>query len=171
MPRQKTYKPKKMTLAQIKINFNDIVMRELGLDADDDGHVYDIETDSAITIKDKFIKHPEDEYPVIGYNEIDMNLIENSRMTEMLFSNWVRRRAAKKGLEITSMYHTSINGSIKGIFVVTYVGPDGMTNESKSDVFVNESVRIFNLICKLRHTCHLYDLTPFDIEIEKPTKR
>jgi len=166
----KSVKKKKMSLHEIKVNFNDIAMRELGLDVDDDDHVLDIDSESVYTIKDKYIKYSEDEYPVIGFNEIDLNLIENPRLMEMLFALWVKRRAKRKGLEITSFYQSMIRGSNKGFFVVTYLGPDGETREAKSDVFLNESVRIFSVIAKLNHTSHLYDLEPFDIEIEKLTK-
>lgn len=158
---------KKINMTEIKVNFNDISMRELGLDIDDNNHVYDMDTESIYTIKEKYIKYSEDEYPDIMKNEIDMNLIENPRLMEILFGMWIVKWASRKHVEVTSFYQSPIRGSNKGIFVMTYVASNGETKELKSDVYINDSVRIFNLISKLNHTSHMYDLTKFDMEIPR----
>lgn len=158
---------KKINMTELKINFNDITMRELKLDIDDNNHIYDMDTESVYMIKEKYIKYSEDEYPAIMRDEIDMNLIENPRLMEMLFGIWITKWAARKQVEITSFYQSAIRGSNKGFFVMTYIASNGETQEMKSDVFVNESVRIFNLISKLNHTSHMYDLSELDIEIPR----
>ena len=48
---------KKNDLFKIALIFNDAFMRETGLDIDDNDHVYNMETDSALVIRDKFIKY------------------------------------------------------------------------------------------------------------------
>ena len=155
-----------LILYEAKLDFNDIVCRELGLSTDENDHIIDLDIESILMIKDKYIKYTDDQYPKLMHNEIDLNLIENPRLTEILFGRWVERRAQSKGIEITSMYQSAIRGSNKGFFVVTY-DVLGEPREKKSDIFVNESVRIFNLICKLNHTEHLYKtrLEKLDIEI------
>ena len=70
-----TKKDKK--LLDLKINFNTIVMRELGLGYNDDGYIFkypENESDFAelLQIKEKFIKYSEDQYPMIAHNEIDL---------------------------------------------------------------------------------------------------
>ena len=40
---------------------------------------------------------------------------------------------------------------------------NGKTKEIRSDDFMNECLRMFNLITKLNHTSHLYDFEIFDI--------
>ena len=157
---------KHLTYAQAKLNFNDIVMRELNFDVDENDHLVDMNSETILTLKDKFIKYSEEEYPVIGFNEIELNLLENSRLMETIFGLWVKQRAESKGLSIASMYHSAIRGSDRGFFVVTYLQPDGEISEVRSDIYLNESVRIFDLICKLRHTSHLYDMNMFDIPIK-----
>ena len=161
---------KKENLLEFKVNFNDITMRELGLDIDENNHVYNIETESIYQIKEKFIKYSDEEYPVIRANEMDMNLIENPRLMEILFGIYITDWCNRKGYEFTSYYQSAIRGSNKGFFVVTY-NINGESSEIKSDVFVNESVRIFNLITKINHTTHLYDLENFDIEILRKDRR
>ena len=54
---------KKINMPELKINFNDITMRELKLDIDDNNHIYDMDTESVYMIKEKYIKYSEDEYP------------------------------------------------------------------------------------------------------------
>ena len=44
---------------------------------------------------------------------------------------------------------------------------DGKVLSIKSSPFKNESVRVFNLICKINKTEHLYDFDEMDIVIEK----
>lgn len=158
---------KKINITEIKVNFNDISMRELRLDIDENDHIYDMDTESIYMIKEKYIKYSEDEYPNIMRDEIDMNLIENPRLMEILFGTWIVKWATRKQVEITSFYQSTIRGSNKGFFVMTYIDANGETQEMKSDVYINESVRIFNLISKLNHTSHMYDLTKLDIEIPR----
>ena len=43
----------------------------------------------------------------------------------------------------------------------------GEIKEIRSDGFENESVRIFNLICKINKTEHLYDFNKFDVSVQK----
>lgn len=160
---------KKVDMTEIKINFNDIVMREFGLDVDDEDHVYDMDTESVYQIKGKYLKYSEDVYPVIGAHEIDMNLIENPRLMEILFGTWIVKWAQRKNVEVTSFSHVQMRGSNKGYFVMTYV-KDNEKFDFKSDVFLNESLRIFNLVTKLNHRDHMYDVSQFDIEIERKDK-
>lgn len=157
-----------MHLHELKIAFNDIVMRELGLDVDDDDHIVDLDAEAVYTIKEKFLKYSDDPYPRLMANEIDFNMLFNPKLFELLFGIWVQRRAASKGIELTSFYQSVLQGTNKGFFVVNYVvGQQPM--ENKSEVFLNESLRIFNLICKLNGTEHLYKshIDQFDIEIPR----
>ena len=57
----------------------------------------------------------------------------------------------------------------KGTFVLSYL-KNGKIENIKSDAFVNESVRVFNLICKITKRTHLYDFESMDIIIEKDKK-
>ena len=158
---------KEEQMHEIKIDFNNIVLREFKLGLDDYDHLYDKETNSIYQISERYIKYSEDMVPMLHVNEIDFNVIENPRLMEILFGMWVSKWEQRNGTKVTSYYQSAIRGSKKGFFVLTYL-VDGATKEFKSDVFVNESMRIFNLVCKLNHTDHLYDrdiLNRLDIEI------
>ena len=161
---------KKINMFEIKNNFNDIVMRELGLDIDDNGHLYDMNTQYIYCIKDKFIRYLEGEYDSLNHNEMDMNLIENPRLMEILFGTWIPKWGERKGVSITSYYQSAVRGSSKGFFVMTYL-VNGEVKDMRSDVFINESLRIFNLITKINHTSHMYDTSQFDIEIVRKDSR
>lgn len=161
---------KKFNMTEIKVNFNDIVMRELGLDIDENDHVYDMDTESIYTMKDKFIKYSEEEYPVIHANEIELNLIENPRLMEMLFGLWIQKWAERKHVEVSSFSQIAIRGSKNGFFNMTYV-ENGEVKEIKSNIFINESLRIFNLICILNHRDHMYNVDQFNIEIIRKDKK
>ena len=71
--------------------------------------------------------------------------------------------------DIVSLDQCSIPGSSKGKFVMSYIKGD-RTESIESDAFVNESVRVFNLICKIVKRTHLYDFDSMDIIIEKDKK-
>lgn len=160
---------KKINLLDLKIRFNDIFMREAGLDYDDNNHVYNIETDNALVIKEKFLKYGEFEYPVLNHNEIDFNLLENPKLCESLFMMWATEHLTNT---VVGLQQCAIPGSNKGYFVMSFVR-DGMTVDIKSEPFINESVRIFNLLCKILHREHLYtrDLETLDIKIERKDKK
>lgn len=75
---------KKVNLFDLKVRFNDVVMRELGLDTTDDDYLYNVDTESILQIKEKFIKYVDNEYFILKPNEIELNLIENPRLMELL---------------------------------------------------------------------------------------
>ncbi len=165
----KTLKPK--DLLNIKINFNDICLREFGLDYDEDSyHIYDIDTMSLYQVSEKFIKYVEEEYPIIHANEIELNLIENPRLMEIIFGIWIAKWQKRKQVVVNSYSQCLVKGSKAGYFIMTYE-ENGKTLEMRSDVFINESLRIFNLVTKINHTSHMYDLSQFDIEIPRKDKR
>lgn len=160
----------------IKVRFNDIVMRELGLDIlnENEPYLYDLETESALQIKGKFIKYldyEDYEYPILKSDEIEFNVIENARLMETISIPFFNRYFNRFGSAFHSMSQTRINGSNKGIFVVYYIDSTGQAREIASNAFKNESVRIFNLICKLNDMEHLYKFNEFDIDPLKKKSR
>ena len=157
---------KKQNLFELKSRFNDIMMQELGLDITEDDYLYDIESQSILQISEKFIKYFEYENPIVRHNEIELNLLENPRLSETLVIPYLTKYCQDKGIIFHSVSQSPIDGSNKGVFVLSYMHT-GLVKEFKSDEFVNESVRIFNLVCKINKTCHFYDFNKFDIEIKK----
>lgn len=159
-------KKKKNDLFRIMLIFNDAFMRETGLDIDDNDHIYNMETDSALVIRDKFLKYRDYEYPVLNGNEIDFNLLENPKLCETLANMWLHDHINN---DILSLDQCIIPGSSKGTFVLSYL-KNGKIENIKSDAFVNESVRVFNLLCKITKRAHLYDFASMDVVIEKDKK-
>ena len=112
---------KEEQMHEIKIDFNNIVLREFKLGLDDYDHLYDKETDSIYQISERFIKYSEDMIPILHTNEIDFNVIENPRLMEILFGMWVNKWEQRNAAKVTSYYQTAIRGSKKGFFVLTYL--------------------------------------------------
>lgn len=156
---------RKIDMQVLKSEFNDKVMREMGLDMTDEGYIYDMDTTTIIQIKEKFIKYCEDEYEAnnLRHNEIELNLIENPRLMENLTLMFLNRRINNK---IEAMTQAAIPGSARGYFVLSFLRGNQVA-EMRSDAYVNESVRIFNLICKINKTINMYDFDKFDIVIER----
>lgn len=152
-------------MLELKIDFNDVCMREMGLGINDDDYVYIMDTMTLLQIKEKFIKYSEDQYPMLRRNEIDLNLIENPRLMETLTYMYLANRLVSS-IRIVSISQNPIAGSRKGNCVLSYEKL-GEIKEIRSDGFENESVRIFNLICKINKTDHLYDFNKFDVAIQK----
>ena len=159
-------KKKKNELFKLMLIFNDAFMRETGLDIDDNDHVWNMETDSALVINEKFLKYRDYEFPVLNGNEIDFNLLENPKLCESIANMWLHDNINN---EILSLDQCIIPGSSKGTFVLSYI-KNGKTEHIKSDPFLNESVRVFNLICKITKRTHLYDFDVMDVVIEKDKK-
>lgn len=158
---------KNIDMLDLKIRFNDAMMRELGLDITENDYVYDMDTESILQIKGKFIKYCDYEYPILKYNEeIELNLIENPRLAETIILPFITNFCNRKGLTFQSVSQYPIDGTNKGYFILSYIYNDEV-KEIRSDNYINESVRIFNLICKLNKTEHLYRFNEFDIEIPK----
>ena len=160
-------KKQKEKIFRTTLIFNDAFMRETGLDIDDYDHVYNLETDCALVINEKFLKYRDYEYPVLNANEIDFNLLENPKLCETLANAWLHDNISN---DILSLDQCIIPGSTRGVFVLSYI-KDGRTESIKSDPFLNEAVRVFNLICKITKRTHLYDFNSMDIVIEKKDKK
>lgn len=156
----------KAKLLDIKIRFNDAVMRELGFDLTDEDYLFDMDTETVLQIKEKYIKYCEVDDPYIKHNEIEMNLLENPRLTETLIIPFIHNYCARKNIILQSIAQVPIKGSKKGFFIM-YYSINGETKDMKSDPFENESVRIFNLITKMNKTSHMYQFDLFDIEIPR----
>lgn len=159
-------KKKKDNLFKTMLIFNDAFMREVGLDIDDNDHVFNMETDSALVINEKFLKYRDYEYPVLNANEIDFDLLGNPKLCETLINMWLHDHINN---DILSLDQCIIPGSIKGTFVLSYI-KNGKTEQLKSDPFINESVRVFNLLCKITKRTHLYDFNSMDVVIERDKK-
>ena len=157
---------KEQKFFNLKLRFNDVVMRELGLDITDEGYLYDMDTESIFQIKEKFIKYVEDEYTTFRHNEIEMNLLENPRLTETIVLPYINHFCARKGIVMQSFSQSPIEGTNKGYFILSYIS-DGTVKGLKSDAFVNESVRIFNFICKINKTANMYKFNEYDVEIPR----
>lgn len=132
--------------------FNLKVMREFGLDVSAEGYIYWMDTEEIIQLKDKYIKYCEEDNPILAHNEIEMNLLSNARLMETLAYSYLKRRINN---EIVAISQDVIRGSNRGHFVLSYM-KDGQVMKLSSDPFINDSVRVFNLITKINHTEHLY---------------
>lgn len=159
---------KKKITFDLKVRFNDVVMREIGLDiTDDEDYLYDIDSESILQIKGKYIKYFSEDYIILKHNEIEMNLIENPRLTELLVLPFINNYCDRIGVTFQSFSQSTIDKSNdNGIFSMTYI-EDGKAKTISSDPYINESVRIFNLVCKINKTTNLYNFDNFNIKIER----
>lgn len=156
---------KKEDSLDLKVGFNDFCMREMGLDLDEYDHVVDVDTESILQLKEKFFKYSEDLYPILQHNEIDFNLLENFRLMDCIFQVYITKYAKQHNMNITGFAQSNIKGTNKGVFFINYK-EDGQIKTFTSDAFENESVRVFNLICKLNHRDKIYNFDELDVIIE-----
>ena len=165
---------KKKNLFDLKVRFNDIVMRELGLDIteDDNNYLYNIDGDFILQIKGKFIKYFYEDYIILKHNEMEFNVLENPRLMEMIILPFISNYCDRKNVTFQSMSQVPTNENDKGRFIVSYIEMNDkgerIIHDISSDAYINESVRIFNLICKINKTTNLYNFNEFDdIKIER----
>lgn len=158
----------KMDPFELSNRFNDLVMRELGLDIDDRGYIVDLDTEAFLTIKEKYIKYKEEPYTPVKHDEIELNLIENPRLMETITLPFMVKYCKNHGWEFHSTSQCLDEATGKGYYLMSYT-VNGETHEIHSDNFINESLRVFNLICKLNKTEVMYkfQIADFDIEIKR----
>lgn len=163
-------KKKKLSEENIRIlktRFNDICMRELGLDIDDDDRIFDMDNDSIIKINEKYLKYvdEDEQFPVFRNDEIEFNMLFNTKTMQTLFGIYLDKYALRKNIYVNGYYQIQESND-KGRAAFSYMEQD-TTKVRESDEFYNESVRIFNLICKLNGSTNLYDFKQFDALCEK----
>lgn len=157
---------KKVITPELVEHFNDICMREFLFDVDEHGHLYDMVTYEIFVYKDKFLKYCDEEDKIVRSNEIELNLLENSRLLNVLFGTFINNYAERHQVDINSFYQsTSIHGE-RGYMACSYVGKDNIIKEIRSNNYLNESVRILNLLCKINKSEMRYDFDAFDILTE-----
>lgn len=155
---------KKEIINDLKVRFNDIVMRELGLDITEKGYIYEIDSNTILTIKGKPIKYIEydiEEVVYVKHNEIEFNLLANPRLMETLCLPFISGYCDRHGYIFHSMSQCPITGSNSGIFVISYIDR-GIMKEITSEPYVNESIRIASAITKLNNTSNMYQFNKFD---------
>jgi hypothetical protein len=150
----------------LRLRFNDAMMRELGFDLTDEGYLFDMNTESVLQIKEKYIKYCEVDNPYLKHDEIEMNLLENSRLAETLVIPFLSNYCNRIGVVFQSIAQVPIPGANKGMFVM-YYNINGETKSMVSDPYISESVRVFNFITKLNKTSHLYQFDIFDITLPR----
>lgn len=152
---------KKVITDELRIRFNDICMRELSLDITEDDKVFDMDTNTIIVYKDKYLKYYNGPYDKIRSNEIRFNLLENSNLLLVVFSVFLEKYSQAEGVYISSYYQSAMKG--ENGYAAFCKEINGGSEEIHSDLFINESVRILNLICKVNGTTNRYDFDMFDI--------
>lgn len=160
-------KPKIIT-QELKLLFNERCMREFKLDCDEDtGLLCDYDTEELFYYNEKYIKVPEDDTIYLEQNEIELDFIRNPRLMEIFVKRFLEQYQARTGIYVNSTYQSTSTLGERGYYAISYL-QNGVTREFASDMFFNESVRMFNLVCKLNNTAHMYDFNTFDIlEIRK----
>lgn len=157
---------KKSESFDLRMMFNDLCLRELDLDYTEENYIYDIESDSILQIKDKFIRYIDIEGVIPKGNEIELNLLENARLMETISLKFLDRWAGTHGYVIEVLSQDKLPNTSKGVFTITY-NDNNTVKQISSNPYYNESVRIIDIICGINGTSHLYDLDEFDVSIER----
>ena len=158
-------KKKTITLA-MEIGFNDMVMQEMGLDINDHDHIYDEEDEVIIQYDGCYLKYYDTDYIDLRPDEIKFNLIRNARLMDTLVARYIDKFCIRHGVQLSTYHQVGGFRGAKGYAAITYV-ENGVSKEIRSDELVNESVRLFNLVCKINGTDDWYDFEKFDIVEEK----
>lgn len=148
-------------LTSLKVNFNDVCMRELGLGLTEDELVYEMDTMEILQFRERFLQYSEDYMPRLQQDRMEFNLLENNRLFDVLFGRWLTKYAERVGWELCAIYSSNIRNSVKGYSAFSII-ENGRSVEYLSDPYTTESVRTLNLICKLNKSTHFYDFDMFD---------
>lgn len=142
--------------------FNDVCMKEMGLDITDTDLIYDIDTNSILQIDGMYLKYCASEYDQINPNmEIRFSLIEDPKLMAYLTTWYCEKVINSINCKLLGLNHYIIdNNTYRGYATLT-VQPNynvyyngeivgyGCIREIRSGNYINESVRLLSLICNL----------------------
>lgn len=156
--------------------FNDVCLREMGLDLTKEDLVYDIESNTVLQFDGLYLKYCPSKYTIINQSiETRFNLIENPKLMTMLASMYCTNVINKRGYKVLGLnqyitnqqnYSGYVALAVEPRSVVTYNGQIAgyiRMQDIRSDVFINESVRLLSLVCKVNGTGDMYDLSALDV--------
>lgn len=156
--------------------FNDVCLRELGLDLTKEDLVYDIESNTVLQFDGLYLKYCPSKYTIINQSiEIPFNLIENPKLMTMLVSRYCINAMEKRGFKVLGLNQYITNQQKYLGYVALVIEPRAaiMYNgqiagyvrmqDIRSGVFINESVRLLSLLCKINGTGDMYDLSALDV--------
>lgn len=149
---------------ELRIRFNQFCTTELGFDIDEQTErLYDLDTDELVVINEKFIKDYEGEYSDIRYyaNDTKLLLLDNAGLLTALFMIYLGKFNGT--MDVLTFQHSTSTKGDSGKFSCTIKGVNGINEIIESDSFMNESVRIFNIICKINKTVMRYNFKEFDV--------
>lgn len=170
----KRMKEEKEEFFKLKNGFNNYCMREMGFDIDENDYLVDPDEELVLTIKGKYIKYNDEILdPIMKFDELDLNLLENSRLFSTLFQVYITKyMKSHPEVEVVGYHQSNLKGSNSGVFCLNYkLNGDNTIHKLESEIFKNNSVRIFNLICKLNERTSLYDFNRLDVIIDKSTRK
>ena len=150
----------------LRMAFNDIALNELNLEVDENSsRIYELGdgTMNLLQYNDRFLKYYEGPTTIVRANEMELNLINNVKLMQILFGRFINKYAMEHNLNVLSYFSTTNNtlANSPGQFVCT-IEVAKKCNNIESDYFINESVRILNLICKLNGTDGRYNFKELD---------
>lgn len=157
--------------------FNDVCLREMGLDLTKEDLVYDIESNTVLQFDGLYLKYCPSKYTIINQSiETRFNLIENPKLMTMLASMYCTKELNKKGYKVLGLNQYIVNQQKYLGYValsIERINPAVMYNgqvagrivmqDIQSDSFINESVRLLSLVCKVNGTSDMYDLSALDV--------
>lgn len=145
--------------------FNEIVMEELGLSIDDDtARIIEVsELDEYGDEEVRFIIYREDGKKlrwiddvedVLESDELEFDCLRNPRVMLALFTQFCANNIV--GEPISHAFIKKNDGSKRGMFVYTIRDIKGNNVEYKSNLHVNESTQVLDLICQINSSLHYY---------------
>lgn len=157
--------------------FNDVCLREMGLDITNEGLVYDTESNTIMQFDGLFLKYCPSKYTIINQSlEVRFTLIENPKLMSMLASWYCTKELTKKGYKVLGLNQYIVNPQKYLGYVTLAIEPNSpamkyngqiaayiSVKDIASDSYVNESVRLLSLICKVNGTSEMYDLSALDV--------
>lgn len=159
---------------ELREAFNDLCLREMGLDLTENDLVYDVESNTIMQFDGMYLRYCDSKYTIINEaTDIRFDLIDNAKLMNILASWYCSKELAKRGYRVLGMnqYITNKN-TYSGYLTLSIEGSMGTYNgtaigrvnlqDIRSGEFINESVRLLSLVCTINGTAEMYDLKQLD---------
>lgn len=127
---------------------NDFILKEAGLELDEDNHVLDQDTGLPITVKGRSVKYNNTSISRLASNEIEFDPLNNPLLASEICGNYINKLGMEDELDTMAygITNTEKNTSGKGV----WRGIDGDT--LYTDNYNLDSLKYIGLIARLNDT-------------------
>lgn len=125
---------------------NNFILRESGLELDDNGHVIDQDTGMPIIVKDKNVKYNNTAICRLANNEIEFDPLNNPLLAQEICTNFINKVDAEGDISVTAFGLSNKERNTPGRAIC--IAEDKIISKE----YILDSLKYIDLIATINHT-------------------